>query len=150
MSQDLLSQTDAPVSHIMSAPVKCIHMDTTVLSAKRMFDKQRIHHFVVKENEQVVGVISDRDILQAMSPFLGNKMMARAQDERTLRQRIHTIMSRELVTIESNVSIILACKKMLKDNVSCLLVYENKSLAGILTMRDIVAWVSKSEAKTQD
>jgi len=119
-----------------------------VLAAKRMFDKERFHHFVVMENDQVVGVISDRNILRAISPFLGNKMMARAQDEQTLRLRIHKIMSRELVKIREDVSIIKACDTLLKNRVSCLLVFdENESLIGILTMRDIVAWVAKSEPK---
>ncbi len=142
----VLSLTTGIVSDIMSSPVKCVHMDTSVLTAKRMFDKERIHHFVIKENDQVVGVVSDRDILHAISPFLGNKMMARAQDEQTLRLRIHKIMSRELVTIEVDTSIVQACEKMLKENVSCIIVYDNEQLAGILTMRDVVAWVAKTGA----
>ncbi len=144
-----ISQSTMHVSDIMSSPVKCVHMDTTVLTAKRMFDKERIHHFVIKENDQVVGIISDRDVLRAISPFLGNKMMARAQDEQTLRLRIHKIMSRELITIEVDASIVDACEKMLKENVSCILVYDKNTLVGILTMRDVVTWVAKTGPRAQ-
>ena len=130
---------DAPrVRDIMTTPVHAVRMDDSILALKAVFDRERFHHAVVLEATAVVGVVSDRDVLKAVSPFVG-KATERSQDAGTLHRRVHQIMSRALVTIGPDETVQAAVKKMLAERVSCLPVLDqNKRLLGIVTLRDIV------------
>ena len=130
------------VRDIMTNPVQTILLDDFIFKAKQLFDRKRFHHVVVLERDRVFGVVSDRDILRVISPFVGKPMMERKQDLRTLKGRIHQIMSRGLITIGPNESVAEAARLMFRERVSCLpVVGQSGLLMGILTTRDIVSWV---------
>ena len=102
------------------------------------------------ENNEVSGVVSDRDILKTISPFVGNRLMERTQDLSCLRKRVHQIMSRTPVTVRADESIAEAAKKVLRKKVSCLpVVDEDGSLLGIVTIRDFVSWAAGFSAVEQ-
>ena len=144
MSQQLASHATMTVQEIMTTPVETVHMDTTMRVASRLFDEKHFHHIVVLEKGRVFGVVSDRDILKVISPFVGSKTMEREQDARTLRQRVHQIMSRKPVTVAPSERASEAARIMLKERVSCLPVVTAESeLVGILTLRDIVSWAAR-------
>jgi len=141
MPQSLVSQSAMYVRDIMTTPVHTVDMDHSMLAAKRLFDHERCHHVVILRRNRVFGVVSDRDILKAVSPFVGNRMMERSQDVNTLKKRVHQIMSRNLVTIGPDETVAEAARKMLGERVSCLPVVDDSgSLLGIVTIRDFLAW----------
>ena len=126
------------VRDIMTTPVHTVMMDDSILSLKSVFDAERFHHVVVLDEGNVVGVVSDRDVLKAISPFVGSQA-ERTRDAATLKRRVHQIMSRHPVTIGPDESIMAAARKMLVEHVSCLpVVEENGPLLGIVTFRDVV------------
>jgi len=84
------------VDQLMTRHVVTVSMDDTLDWIQRVFGEYRFHHVVVTENGQVVGVISDRDVLKNLSPFVG-KITERAQDSASLKRRAHQIMTRTLV-----------------------------------------------------
>lgn len=125
------------VQDIMTTKVFSIDLDVTLKEIKEVFDKARFHHVLVKEKEQLVGVISDRDILKSVSPFIGT-LMERQHDLDTLKKRAHQIMQRKLVTALPTDSVEQAAKLMLAKNVSCLPVLSKHAVVGIVTLKDIV------------
>ncbi len=126
------------VGEIMTGTVLTVAMDDTVSEARRLFDAHRFHHLLVIDRERLVGVVSDRDILRAVSPFVG-KYMEREADTATLRKRVHLIMSRALVTITAERSVEDAARSMLTHGVSCLPVVDGALRPiGIVTWRDIL------------
>jgi len=135
------SQTGRFVRDIMTTPVHTVDMDESLLTVKRLFERERCHHVVIKRHRRAFGVVSDRDILRALSPFVGSKTMERAQDINTLKKRVHQIMSRDLVTIKPDDTISATAEKMLQEDVSCLPVVDDSgSVVGIVTVRDFVRW----------
>ena len=143
MLQSPSRQSVGTVRDIMTTPVYSINMDASIREAKALFDKRRFHHTVVLQRKQVVGVLSDRDVLKVISPFIGNRMMQRSQDLNTLKQRIHQIMTRTLVTIDPDATVAEAARKMLTERVSCLpVVDEDMHAVGILTIRDFLPWAA--------
>ncbi len=149
MPQPLATQSTMCVQDIMTTPVHTVDMDDSILTAKCLFDRERCHHVVVLERNQVIGVVSDRDILKVVSPFVGHRVMERSQDLNTLKKRVHQIMSRELVTVGPDETIARAAGKMLSEGVSCLPVVDDaRAPLGIVTTRDILGWaVDTSGAK---
>ncbi len=132
----------------MRSLVQTLSPDSSLREAKQLFERKRFHHVVIRERQKIVGVISDRDVLKAISPFVGNPM-ERSQDRSTLSKRIHQIMKRSLVTTGPDATAAEAAKKMLRENVSCLpVVDDDQQILGIVTVRDFVRWaVSVAEAR---
>lgn len=139
----------ARVREMMTARVHTLEPDDFLYRAVRLFERERFHHVVILERGKILGVISDRDILKALSPFLGQPMMERPQDHATPRRRIHQIMTRKPVTIHVDQSTAEAARKMLDERVSCLPVVDDEgTLAGILTIRDLIAQVAGASQAT--
>jgi acetoin utilization protein AcuB len=103
---------------------------------KDLFELYRFHHLLVLTGERLVGVISDRDLLRASSPFVG-RASERPQDVAALNRRVHQIMSRNLVVVGPETPVEDAARLMLGKRVSCLpVVGDDGKLLGILSWRD--------------
>ncbi len=141
----------ALVSDIMTPQAHTLHPEDSLRTAASLFEREHFHHAIVMERGRVFGVVSDRDILKAISPFVGNPILERSQDTSTLKKRLHQIMTRKPVTIGPDRTVTSAAEMMLTQRVSCLpVVGEDGSLVGILTARDLVSHLAgprEAEAK---
>jgi len=151
MSQTHTIQIDVLVKDIMTTHVHTVAMDDSMQKVKDLFDRERCHHAIVLAANRVFGVVSDRDILKVVSPFVGNVAMERAQDVNTMKKRVHQIMSRDLVTIGPEKTVVAAAEMMLSEGVSSLpVVDEYQSLLGIVTKKDIVKWAVRTARQREE
>lgn len=126
------------VSSIMTHKVVTVEMDDTLLTIRMIFQHVKFHHLVVVDNRKPVGVISDRDFLKAVSPFLG-KIIETTRDLDTLKKRAHQIMTRNPVTVYPETSIESAADFLLEKNISCLPVISSQGdIVGMVTWKDIL------------
>lgn len=125
------------IRDIMVTRVATIDIDTSLKEIKEIFEKARFHHLPVLDKGNLVGVISDRDVLRAVSPFLGT-LSERTTDAATLNKKAHQIMSRQPITARPDETIKSAAEMMLLKRLSCLPVMEKNKIVGILTLKDIV------------
>ncbi|TKJ32510.1 MAG: CBS domain-containing protein [Planctomycetes bacterium B3_Pla] len=126
------------LSSIMTKELVTVDMDTTLCTMCEIFDEKRFHHLLVIEDDELRGVISDRDLLKALSPFLG-KACEQNRDLATLRKRAHQVMSRKPVTITGQASSEDAAQLMLRENISCLPVMSSDGqVVGIITWKDLL------------
>jgi len=125
------------VHDIMSREPVTVRMDDDLHRVKDLFELYRFHHLLVLLGERrLVGVISDRDLLRASSPFVG-RASERPQDVATLNRRVHQIMTRNLVVVAPETPVEEAARLMLEKRVSCLpVVGPEGELLGIVTWRD--------------
>lgn len=123
----------------MTRQVTTIGMDDTLAAIQRIFERVRFHHLlVVSEDHEVVGVISDRDLLKELSPYL-NTPSEQRRDLSTLKKKAHQIMSRQLVSGLPMTTIKEAACLLMEHSISCLPVLdENGALVGIVTWKDIL------------
>ncbi|MBA3613675.1 MAG: CBS domain-containing protein [Nitrospirales bacterium] len=122
----------------MTTRVVTIEMDDSLEVVRDLFKKVRIHHLLVVDNQKLVGIISDRDMLKAVSPFVGT-MSETTRDRATLNKRAHQIMSHHPVTVRSSCSLQEAAQLMLARGVSCLPVTTmNGEVLGIVTWKDVL------------
>lgn len=125
------------VRDAMTTKVCTISMDSTLRDVQKLFEKAGFHHLIVTEQRRVVGVISDRDLLCHISPFVG-KLAERTQDVASLERRVHQVMSREPRTIGPDEPVAVAGRLMLEHRFGCLpVVDENRRPIGIITIRDV-------------
>ena len=126
------------VAKIMTRKVLRIGMDDTLETMHEIFQKHKFHHLLVVEEDELVGVISDRDLLKEVSPFL-NTLSEDYRDKQTLRKKAHQIMTRKAISVDGSTTIEDAAKILLKKNISCLpiLTPEGK-IQGILSWKDLL------------
>lgn len=144
-----MPETPMKVRELMTTEVVTTDMDQTLKTAQRIFNQRKFHHLIVVEQGKVVGVISDRDLLKHLSPFVGVRFSERPQDAATLSKRIHQMMSRQLVSIGPDATVAEAARTMNHRRVSCLPVIDDAGqLVGIITTRDLVRWIVKEQLGT--
>lgn len=133
-----MTETPVLVADIMTRELVVVSPDDSVRRILELFTKHGFHHLPVVEHEWLLGVVSDRDVLQHISPFVG-MINERFQDAATLDRRAHQVMTRKLVTVRESTTIADAANLMLERRVSCLPVVRSESvLIGIVTSRDLL------------
>lgn len=122
----------------MTNEVVTVGMDDFLSTICGIFDKLRFHHLLVVEDDELRGVISDRDVLKASSPFL-NTLSEQNRDVAILRKRAHQIMTRKPITITKEATSEDAVRLMLRETVSCLpVISSDGKIEGILTWKDLL------------
>lgn len=126
------------VENIMTKKVVTVELDTEVKQIKKIFHDISIHHVIVVENKVVRGVISDRDVLKCVSPYVGTPA-EEARDTYTLTKKAHQIMSRKVISVNPTTPLRVAAKLLLKENISNLpVVDESNILKGIISWKDLL------------
>jgi acetoin utilization protein AcuB len=124
---------------IMTTRVVTVEVDDTLEVVKQIFDAMKFHHLlVVDTGKTLCGVISDRDLLRALSPYVGTAS-ENARDTATLRKRVHQIMSRKPVTLPPEAAVTDAINLFLASRVSCIpIVDPHLKPVGIVSWRDVL------------
>jgi acetoin utilization protein AcuB len=129
------------VEDIMSSPVVTVEMDDPLQVVKEIFDSVCFHHLLVVSENTLVGILSDRDYLKAISPNVGT-LAENSSDLATLNRRAHQVMSRMLITLRVDASIVDAITIFNTNNVSCIPVVNGDSEpVGIVSWRDILHYM---------
>ena len=123
------------VLDVMSTRVVSVDMDDRLDVVKDILDKALFRHLLVTEDNKLQGVISDRDLLRCLSPFLGTSAES-SRDIYTINQRAHQIMTRSPTTVSPELSIDAALVLMLDLNIGCLPVLKEDEIIGIFTWHD--------------
>lgn len=128
------------VADIMTPNPVTVTLDTELHEIKEIFDNAHFHHILVEDeiDNTLVGIISDRDVLRELSPYL-NTLSETFHDKETLFKRAHQFMSRGLVTVKPTTDCKKAAEKMLLAEISCLpVVGTDKKILGIVTWKDFL------------
>ena len=130
------------VEELMSNDVVCIDMDERLAVVQELFAKHHFHHLLVIDKcNKLVAVISERDLLKAISPNI-ELPTANVKDLATLNKRVHQVVSGKVVCIHQFSSFSDAVKLFKEKNVSCLPVINTNNIpVGIITWRDVINWL---------
>jgi acetoin utilization protein AcuB len=118
-----------------------------VRTARQRLREHRIRHLpVVTEGNMLVGIITDRDIRQAGAsdePHLAEHELTYLLEKMTVQE----LMTRQVVTIDRQASVVEAAQILLTQRFGCLpVVRANNTLEGIITVTDLLrAYVKQPE-----
>jgi len=145
------------IADIMSTRVVTVEMDDRLTVAKEIFDQASFHHLLVVDEYQLEGVLSERDLLRAISPNLGSSAET-ARDLETLQKRVHQVMTRNPVTVAPHINLDTAtpvsythlqARILLDNDIGCLPVLEDGKLVGIVTWKDLLRAYCEYRAQNQ-
>lgn len=126
------------VDAIMSRDLVTVTPDTALMEIRRLLHERGFRHLLVVEpDETLCGVISDRDVLAALSPFL-DTYSEKHRDVKTLEQPASKIMRADPIRVEAGTDIDEAAHLLLDNNISSLPVVEEAALVGIVTTKDLL------------
>jgi acetoin utilization protein AcuB len=124
---------------IMTVRLVTVEMDDRLEVVKEIFDTMKFHHLlVVDEHKKLCGIVSDRDLLKALSPYVGSAAET-ARDLATLNKRVHQIMTRHPITLHPQSGIAEAARLLLAHRISCVpIVDDERKPVGIVSWRDVL------------
>jgi two-component system cell cycle sensor histidine kinase/response regulator CckA len=123
---------ERPICELMSSPVVTISDDLSIYQAyDHMFTNHIRHHVVVDSDMNIVGVLTQSDIIN----HLGLEYFVEMR-------KIEQIMTPSVATVASDITICEVLIRMAEQKISCVVVADGHVPVGILTERDIVRMVS--------
>jgi len=126
------------IKKIMTVKLVTVTLDDKLEMVKEIFDNLKFHHLLVVEEHKLLGVVSDRDLLKALSPNIGSARET-YQDIASLNKRVHQIMTRRPIVLQENATVDDAIQSFNTHGISCLPVVDlNFRPVGIVTWRDIL------------
>lgn len=111
----------------MKREVVVVSPDASIREASKIMSRYDIGSLIVMENDNPVGILTERDVLNLV-----------ARDENLDEIKVSEVMSKNVVTIESNKKIDDAVDLMLKHKIKRLPVKEGSKIVGIVTTSDII------------
>ncbi len=122
----------------MTRRIVTVELDDRLGVVKEIFDRLRFHHLLVVDEGKLFGVVSDRDLLKALSPNLGTGRET-YQDAATLNKRVHQIVSRDPIMLAPEASIGDVIRTFNSHRISCIpIAGEDRKPLGILSWRDLL------------
>ncbi|MHA6251990.1 acetoin utilization AcuB family protein [Oceanobacillus sp. CAU 1775] len=122
------------VESIMNTDVVTLPPTATIEEALILLKKHRIRHIViVNDQEQVIGIVSDRDVRDASpSTFIKDG------DRAVLQNEIQTIMSQPVITIHPLDFVEEIAKIYYDKEFACLPVVSDEKLVGVVTEKHML------------
>lgn len=132
------------VEQVMNSPIVTISGERSMLDASHAMETNHIRHLCVVEGEEIVGLISVRDLVRSFVDADGGPVSELDQVYRPLG----VLMATSLVTIRSEESVFAAAQLMREKRIGSLLTVEAGEIVGIVTESDLVrkAMVPNQEA----
>ncbi|WP_233868420.1 CBS domain-containing protein [Paraburkholderia adhaesiva] len=126
------------VEDLMTKRIVTVGFDDTLGTVREIFEETGIHHLLVVEGRELQGVVSDRDLLRALSPFV-DSVVETHRDKSTLSKRVHQIMSRAPKTLRPDAGLAEAVQLFLDHKVSCIPIVDSEFRpVGIVSWRDVM------------
>ncbi|RNF40812.1 acetoin utilization AcuB family protein [Planococcus salinus] len=121
------------IEEIMKTDIHTLEPQQSIQDVVALFEEKRIRHAPVVENGKVVGVISDRDLKDAMP----SRFSASPSTE-TYETKIESIMTRNPITAHPLDFVEELALVFYDQQIGCLPVISNDKLVGFLTETDLL------------
>ena len=120
------------VNDIMSKVIISVNTETTVFQVAKMMEQGGIGAVLVKKNNHLTGIITDRDFA---TKIVSNNL--------SFDTPVEKVMSSPLITINYNESISAAAERMTSKKIRKLAVTDNGIIVGLITSTDLVHQLAK-------
>jgi CBS domain-containing protein len=120
------------ISEIMHTGVFAVRPNTPAATARQHMRTHGIHHLLVREGAQLVGVVSARDLARGGQ-----------RPNQPKRLLVSEYMSPHVVIADPDTSVHRAANMMRGRSIGCLIVADNGTPVGIVTLSDLLRQVAE-------
>jgi acetoin utilization protein AcuB len=132
---------DIDVASVMTRQLITVAANASLAEARDSLYQHGIHHLLVMHEQRVVAVLSDRDVLRSVSPYVGT-LSEQTRDMRSLLRPVFQLATYHPITVSHTASVLEAAALMLDHSISCLpVVDEHGVTVGVVTSRDLLRGV---------
>ena len=128
------------VSEIMSVGVQTVRPGTPAATARERMRTKKIHHLLVMEGSELVGVLSARD--------LGRN--GRRRGDPAQRLLVADFMTPRVMTVKPDTSVHRAANVMRGHSIGCVIVVDERRAVGIVTLADLLDHVGGKRRHRRD
>ncbi len=132
MSREDFNSSSIIVKDIMARALITVNTATTAHQIAKMMEQGGIGAILVKKNENLVGIVTDRDFATKI-----------AANNLPFDTPVEKIMSSPLITINHDEPISAAAEMMSSKKIRKLAVTDNGNIVGIITSTDLVNQLAK-------
>jgi len=125
------------VDQIMTSPLLTITPDRPMLDASHLMETNHVRHLCVSDEEEIVGVISVRDLVRYFIDSEGGPIRDLDKVFRPLSV-LRVLMQTTMETIASERTVLEATQTMAEKRIGSLLLLEAGDMVGIVTETDVV------------
>jgi len=123
-------RTVAFASEIMSSPVHTISSKESIRDAQKLMEHYQINHLPVLEDDKILGIISDRDVLQNLNTKANTLLK--------------NICKKDVIATKKYTEIKILASIMIDHEISCLpVINDDNSICGIVTKTDLLKYIIK-------
>jgi acetoin utilization protein AcuB len=134
------------ITEIMSSPPITGTLDDFLSEVKEMLAVNNIKHLVIIEEGKLMGVLSERDLLLAISPYVNSNVYT-TRDLATLNQRVGQILERHPLYLDDQSELEDAIDMFDKNHISCIPIVDADFVpVGVVTKSDIIRFFNKNRA----
>ncbi|MFF2530763.1 CBS and ACT domain-containing protein [Brevibacillus sp. NPDC058079] len=121
------------IEEIMRKKIVTIQPSTTIGEALLLLRANRIRHLPVIENDSLVGIVSDRDLRDA----LPSRLLTHDDDDTVLHKPVADIMNQQVITAHPLDFIEDAALQLYEHKIGLLPIVEGNRLVGLITESDL-------------
>ena len=127
---------EASAGDYMTRTVKTVGRDTTMRELQRMFEQTDFNAFPVRENDDVVGLVTKFDFLKCFA-FTPSRMVPSYDD--LLSRRAAEVMTPEFIYVDAGTKLTRVLQLMVDHRIKSVPVLDARQrLAGIIAREDIM------------
>jgi acetoin utilization protein AcuB len=125
------------ICRVMTKNPVFIHPDMTINEARTLMDKKQIGHLpVLNKNNELVGIITRKDLVKA-GPSVATSLDMYEISYLLSKITVKDVMEKKVLTVEESEVVEEAARIMADNAIGCLPVMRGKLLVGIITDTDI-------------
>ena len=130
------------VRDLMTSPVTTLPPQARLLDAALLLRRSGFRHVVIAEGDQLVGIVSDRDV-QRFAPSLLMKITPEEYNAIFENTQVERVMTRNPFAVSSSSPLSEAVQLLHDHKLGCLPVVDDGRLVGILTVTDALGLLSQ-------
>lgn len=141
-------KTSIRVADWMSEGVLAVETFDSIAIARQLMAKHRVNQLPVTDNDQLVGIVTDRDIRDAYPTSL---MIHRTKaiDRFAEKITVEEVMTRDVFVVHPETPLTTAVRLLRRHRIGSLPVVKNRVLVGIITRSDILDFVLNGSQKAK-
>ncbi len=122
-----------PVGTLVTRGAVSVHPDDTLEAVAQVLDREGVGAVLVRGNESVVGIVSERDIVRSMA------------DPDLEADRAEDVMTYEPETVAADTPVLSVARLMIEGQIRHLPVVDEGGIFGVVSIRDVLAALTEQQ-----